>query len=97
MIESIFLGAVVPLLVHLSTFLLIRKMTDRDPLKLMKANVTGFMLRLGLYGVCIGLLAVFTEFQLTPFVISFVFVFVLLHLAEAFYFSRLFLSVNSDN
>ncbi len=97
MLESILLGAGVPVVVHSSTFILIKSMTGRDPLKLMKANVVGFILRLVLYGVCIGLLAVFTEFQLTVFVLSFMFVFVLLHLAEAFYFRRLFSSVNSDN
>lgn len=86
MAESILLGAGVPVVVHLSTFILIKLMTGSDPLKLMKANVAGFMLRLVMYGVCIGLLAAFTELQLTAFAFSFLSVFVLLHLAEAFLF-----------
>ena len=84
MLESILLGAGVPAAVHSSTFILIKSMTGRDPLKLMKANVVGFILRLVLYGVCIGLLAVFTEFQLTAFILSFMFVFVFL---QSLYYS----------
>lgn len=89
---SALLGFLVPLGIHLPTFLVIRKMVGSDPLKMMKTNVVGFLVRILLYGIVIGLVVSFVDLRIVVFILSFSGVFVLLHLGEALYFTRLFLT-----
>jgi len=97
MVYSIFLGAIIPFFIGFVTFLLIRKIAAGDPLRMMKANVVGFFLRIVFYGVSVGLVMIKTEtLNRIAFVIAFVSVFILLHLAEALYFNRLFLYRKSN-
>jgi len=91
---SILLGAVIPLSIGFTTFLLMRRIVVGDPQKMMKANVIGFLLRMFLYGIVIVLVLTTMELDLIGFITAFASVFILLHLAEALYFRRLILSQN---
>lgn len=65
-------------------------------MKMMKANVIGFLLRSLLYGVTVVAVVLTLEVHMVGLALTFFSVFVLLHLAEALYFRRLFLSLNSE-
>ena len=90
MFFSIFLGVMIPSIISVTTFLVMRKIMAGDPLKMMKANVVGFILRLFLYGIAIVVITLTLDLHLFGFICPFVIVFILLHLAEALYFRRLF-------
>ena len=90
-IMSVILGTAIPLIVNLSTFFLVRKMSEKSPKNLMKASMTAFAIRLLLYAVIIVFLTQKVDIIFTPFIFSFFLIFVFLFVGEAFYFRDLFL------
>tara|TARA_B100000315_G_C14596161_1_gene599721 strand:- start:12542 stop:12922 length:381 start_codon:yes stop_codon:yes gene_type:complete len=90
-IMSVILGTAIPLIVNLSTFFLVRKMSEKSPENLMRASTTAFTIRLLLYAVIIVFLTQKVDIIFTPFISSFFLIFVFLFVGEAFYFRGLFL------
>ena len=90
-IMSVILGTAIPLIVNLSTFFLVRKMSEKSPENLMKASMTAFAIRVCLYAVIIVFLTQKVDIIFAPFISSFFLIFVFLFVGEAFYFRGLFL------
>ena len=92
---SVFVGMFIPLGVNGVTFFLLRRQAKGDAAATMKAAVVGFVLRFVFYGVAVAVAAITMELHFGAFILSFTTIFVLLHLAEAMYLRRLFLSRHS--
>lgn len=89
---SVVLGTAIPLIVNLSTFFLVRKMSEKSPENYMKASMTAFAIRIFLYAVIIVFLTQRMDIIFAPFISSFFLIFVFLFVGEAFYFRTLFLT-----
>ncbi|MEE9167360.1 MAG: hypothetical protein V3U24_07875 [Candidatus Neomarinimicrobiota bacterium] len=95
LLVSALVGSGIPLGINIPTFFVMRRMVTEDPSKLMKANVTSFLVKMTLYGIITVIVVTVVELHVVTFIATFFGVFVLLHLAEALYFRRLFLTWNS--
>ncbi|MCH8012441.1 MAG: hypothetical protein IIA61_10925 [Candidatus Marinimicrobia bacterium] len=94
MVNSIIWGVSIPLVVNVATFLIIRKFVGRKPEDALKANTIGFLSRIFLYAIVIVIVASTIELDLTPFILSFILIFIFLILMEALYLRRLFYKTN---
>lgn len=88
---SLLVGAGIPSGVHGVTFAVMRRYLSDDPMKIIRANVVVFVIRLTLYGAIIVGVVTWINLRPSAFIISFVGFFVLLQLMEAVYFKRLLL------
>jgi|TARA_B100001079_G_C16354983_1_gene490124 hypothetical protein len=93
---SIFLGASIPFVINLGSFIITRKIIIQSPEKAISANIAAFIIRLILYAVALILIASLLEIIFTAFVLSFFMVFIFLQIGEALYFQRYFSSQKSD-
>ena len=87
---EIFLGMLAPLLVGISTLVLVERIYRKEPAKLTSFMARAFFGKMALYGVYVSLILGWYSFQPTPFIVSFSAYFVGLHMVEALYFRSLF-------
>ncbi len=87
---EIFLGMLLPLLVGMSTLVLVERIYRREPAKLTPFMAGAFLGKMALYGVYVSLILGWYSLQPTPFIVSFSAYFVGLHIVEALYFRSLF-------
>lgn len=88
---SLLVGAGIPAGVHGATFAVMRRYVSGDPMRMIRANVAAFVVRLTLYGTIIAAAVTWMNLRPWAFVVSFAAFFVFLQLMEAVYFNRLLL------
>lgn len=96
MILSILLGAAIPLVINLVTFLIIRTIINKSPQKALSANISVFVIRLILYAAALIIIISLLDVKFAAFVFSFCLVFMFLQIGEALYFQRFFSSTKPD-
>lgn len=84
------LGMVGPLVVASVTWVLAERTYRRHPERLTSVMVTSFAGKLVFFGAYLAVMLKVLSLRAVPFVVSFTASFIALHLAEAFWFRRLF-------
>ncbi|NOZ04247.1 MAG: hypothetical protein GXO92_06535 [FCB group bacterium] len=87
---EIFFGMIAPLLVGVTTVLLVKRTHNKDPRKMTDFLVKALIAKMVLYGVYIVIIMVILAFDPIAFIISFAGFFILLHGLEALYFTKTF-------
>lgn len=90
--REVVLGMVAPLSVALTTLAIVGRAHRRDPRQVTTVMIKAFGVKLVFFGVYVTIALSIWSLQIVPFVISFVTYFVVLHLTEALYLRRLFMT-----
>jgi hypothetical protein len=90
--REIWLGMLAPLIAVTATWRMIERVYRQHPERLTSMMVTAFGGKLVFFGAYVGLAIGVLRVQPVPFVVSFTAYFVALHLIEALFIKRLFVS-----
>jgi hypothetical protein len=89
---EIWLGMLAPLVVVCGTWMLTERVYRRNPERLTSLMISGFAAKLVFFGAYVGLVIGVLRVQPIPFIVSFTGYFIVLHLIEALWLKRLFVS-----
>jgi hypothetical protein len=89
---EIWLGMLAPLVVVCGTWMLIERVHQRTPERVTSLMIGAFAGKLVFFGAYVGLVIGVLRVQPIPFIVSFTSYFIVLHLIEALYLKRLFVS-----
>lgn len=89
---AIWLGMLAPLTVVCGTWVATERVYRRNPRRLTSLMIGAFAGKLVFFGAYVGLVIGVLRVQPIPFIVSFTGYFIVLHLIEALYLKRLFVS-----
>lgn len=89
---EIWLGLLAPLTVVCGTWIATERVYRRNPKRLTSLMIGAFAGKLVFFGAYVGLVIGVFRVQPIPFIVSFTGYFIVLHLIEALYLKRLFVS-----
>ena len=87
---EIFTGMIAPLLVGVTTVLIVTHTHNKEPRRVTNLLVKALIAKMVLYGVYIVVIVVILGFDPLAFIVSFAGFFILLHGLEAIYFTKTF-------
>jgi hypothetical protein len=90
--REVWLGMLGPLIVAVASWVLIRRVYERNPERLTSVMISAFAGKLVFFGAYVGLTIGVLGAQPVPFALSFAGYFIALHLIEALWLKRLFIS-----
>ena len=93
--REVWLGMAAPLAVVVATWALNERVYKANPERLMGVMIGAFAGKLIFFGVYVGLMIGVLRVEPVPFVVSFTSYFIVLHMIEALWLKRLFVSKNA--